>query len=488
MKKVGVIGSGFASLTSAIELAALGFEVEVFEKNQTPGGRARQFTQDGFAFDMGPSWYWMPDVFEDFFARHGKKVSDYYELTKLDPGFSIYYEDGNKLDIPESYEKLIETFEKIESGSGAKLRTFIAKAEKKYQIGVKDLVYKPSKSIFEFINLKVIKGAFHLDIFTVFSKYVRRYFKHEKLIKLMEFPILFLGSLPSNTPAMYSLMNYSGLKQGTYYPQGGFFKIIEALVSLANEKGVTFNFNSEVQKINVSNGAVSSIKVNNKDVAVDIVVAGADYNHVDSMLLEKKYSNYTSKYWDSRKLAPSSLLFYLGLNKKLSNVTHHTLFFDKDFSNHAKEIYQNPKWPNEPLFYMSCPSVTDNSIAPSGMENIMLLIPLAPGLDDAEEMREKYFNIMLERIHQLTGNDIAGSIVYKKSYCVSDFVKDYHAFKGNAYGLANTLDQTAILKPTLRNKKLKNLFYTGQLTVPGPGVPPSIISGQVVASQINKYF
>ena len=488
MKKVGVIGSGFASLTSAIELATLGFEVEVFEKNQTPGGRARQFTQDGFAFDMGPSWYWMPDVFEDFFARHGKKVSDYYELTKLDPGFSIYYEDGNKLDIPESYEKLIETFEKIESGSGAKLRTFIAKAEKKYQIGVKDLVYKPSKSIFEFINLKVIKGAFHLDIFTVFSKYVRRYFKHEKLIKLMEFPILFLGSLPSNTPAMYSLMNYSGLKQGTYYPQGGFFKIIEALVSLANEKGVTFNFNSEVQKINVSNGAVSSIKVNNKDVAVDIVVAGADYNHVDSMLLEKKYSNYTSKYWDSRKLAPSSLLFYLGLNKKLSNVTHHTLFFDKDFSNHAKEIYQNPKWPNEPLFYMSCPSVTDNSIAPSGMENIMLLIPLAPGLDDAEEMREKYFNIMLERIHKLTGNDIAGSIVYKKSYCVSDFVKDYHAFKGNAYGLANTLDQTAILKPTLRNKKLKNLFYTGQLTVPGPGVPPSIISGQVVASQINKYF
>ncbi|MAP01654.1 MAG: phytoene dehydrogenase [Flavobacteriales bacterium] len=488
MKKVGVIGSGFSSLTAAIELASMGFDVEVFEKNETLGGRARHFKEEGFVFDMGPSWYWMPDVFEDFFARHGKKVEEYYDLIKLDPGFSIYYDDGEKLEIPESFNALVDTFENIESGSGDKLQHFMKRAEKKYEIGVKNLVYKPSKSIFEFINLKVIKGSFYLDIFTVFSKYVRKYFKHEKLIKLMEFPILFLGSLPSNTPAMYSLMNYSGLKQGTYYPIGGFYKIIEALVGLAKEKGVSFSCSSEVQKINVTNGKVCSLLVNNQNLPIDIVVAGADYHHVDSKLLEPKFRNYTNDYWNSRKLAPSCLLFYLGLNKKLKNVNHHTLFFDKDFSKHAKEIYETPKWPNEPLFYMSCPSVSDDSVAPKGMENIMLLIPLAPDLKDSNEMREKYFLIMLERLNQLTGNDISDSIVYKKSYCVSDFIKDYNAFKGNAYGLANTLDQTAILKPSLRNKKLKNLFYTGQLTVPGPGVPPSIISGQVVANEINKYF
>ena len=485
---MGVIGSGFSSLTAAIELASMGFDVEVFEKNETLGGRARHFKEEGFVFDMGPSWYWMPDVFEDFFARHGKKVEEYYNLIKLDPGFSIYYDDGEKLEIPESFNALVDIFENIESGSGDKLQHFMKRAEKKYEIGVKNLVYKPSKSIFEFINLKVIKGSFYLDIFTVFSKYVRKYFKHEKLIKLMEFPILFLGSLPSNTPAMYSLMNYSGLKQGTYYPIGGFYKIIEALVGLAKEKGVSFSCSSEVQKINVTNGKVCSLLVNNQNLPIDIVVAGADYHHVDSKLLEPKFRNYTNDYWNSRKLAPSCLLFYLGLNKKLKNVNHHTLFFDKDFSKHAKEIYETPKWPNEPLFYMSCPSVSDDSVAPKGMENIMLLIPLAPDLKDSNEMREKYFLIMLERLNQLTGNDISDSIVYKKSYCVSDFIKDYNAFKGNAYGLANTLDQTAILKPSLRNKKLKNLFYTGQLTVPGPGVPPSIISGQVVANEINKYF
>ena len=488
MKKVGVIGSGFSSLTAAIELASMGFDVEVFEKNDSPGGRARHFNVDGFTFDMGPSWYWMPDVFEDFFKKHNRKIADYFELVKLDPGFSIYYEDNSRLDIPEAYSDLKAMFENLEKGSGKQLDKFMKRAEKKYLIGVKDLVFKPSKSLLEFVNLKVIKGAFHLDIFTVFSKYVRRYFTHPKLIKLMEFPILFLGSLPSNTPAMYSLMNYSGLKQGTYYPIGGFYQIVDALVKMATEKGVKFSYNSEVSKINVSQGKVKSLEINNEIHAKDIVVAGADYHHVESKLLDVSYRNYKPPYWESRKLAPSSLLFYLGLDKKLNNVSHHTLFFDQDFELHAQEIYESPKWPSNPLFYMSCPSVTDSTIAPKNMENIMLLIPLAPGIEDSEQMREKYFDVMLKRIKKLTGNDISENIVFKKSYCVSDFEKDYHAFKGNAYGLANTLNQTAILKPKMRNKKLKNLFYTGQLTVPGPGVPPSIISGQVVAQEINKNF
>jgi phytoene desaturase len=488
LKRVGIIGTGFSSLTAAIELSKMGFEVDVFEKNSSPGGRARHFKVDGFTFDMGPSWYWMPDVFEDFFNKHNKKISDYYDLVKLDPGFSIYYEDQNRLDIPESFEELTKVFESIEKGSSERLEKFIKRAEKKYDIGVRNLVYKPSESILEFLNIKVIKGAFHLDIFTVFSKYVRRYFKHPKLVKLMEFPILFLGALPSNTPAMYSLMNYSALKQGTYYPIGGFFKIIDSLVKIAEESGVKFHYDSEITKINVSKKIVENFEINNKKIPVDIVVAGADYHHVETNLLQKKYRNYDDKYWDSRKLAPSSLLFYLGVNKKLSNVNHHTLFFDQDFAIHAAEIYETPKWPSSPLFYMSCPSVSDETIAPKGMENLMLLIPLAPGLEDTQEMREKYFNIMIERIQKLTANDFKENIVYKKSYCVKDFEKDYHAYKGNAYGLANTLNQTAILKPSLRNKQIKNLFYTGQLTVPGPGVPPSIISGQVVASEINKHF
>ena len=488
MKKIAVIGSGFAGLTSAIDLASLGYQVTVFEKNHDPGGRARKFESNGFTFDMGPSWYWMPDVFEKFFSRHEKKIEDYYNLVKLDPGFSVVFGKNNNIEVPSSFNELVEIFEKIEPGSGKKLIKFIEKARKKYEIGMNDFVYRPSHSPLEFINFKVLKGLLDLNVFSNFRSYVRKYFKNEKLVQLMEFPVLFLGAKPENTPALYSLMNYSGLYQGTYYPMGGFNEIISALVSLAKEKGVEITCNSNVEKINIDGDSAKSITSNGVEYFFNGIVAGADYHHVEQSLLNKEYRNYSKKYWETREMAPSSLLFYVGINKKLSNVRHHNLFFDQDFDQHAKEIYDDPKWPENPLFYLSCPSITDSTVAPEDNENLMFLIPLAPGLKDSEEMREKYFNMVLKRLKDLTGNDILKNITFKKSYCVKDFEQDYNSFKGNAYGLANTLRQTAILKPRMRNNKVKNLYYTGQLTVPGPGVPPSIISGQIAAIEIHKYL
>ncbi len=488
MKKIAVIGSGFAGLTSAIELASLGYKVTVLEKNSTPGGRARKFESNGFTFDMGPSWYWMPDVFDKFFARHGKKVEDYYNLLKLDPGFSVVYGKDNTIDVPASFEELVALFENIEKGSGSRLKRFLKRAAVKYKIGMDSLVYKPSHSIFEFINLKVLIGVLYLDVFSNFRSYVKKYFSDSRLTRLMEFPVLFLGATPQNTPALYSLMNYSAFSQGTYYPMGGFHEIIIGLSKLAKEKGVIINCDSNVEKINVVNGKVENIVVNGEKLSFDGVIASADYHHVEQKLLEKPFRNYTTEYWEKREMSPSSLLFYVGLDKRLNNLQHHNLFFDADFDQHAKEIYDNPKWPKNPLFYLSCPSITDPSLAPKGNENLMFLIPLAPGLEDTNEMREKYFDIVLKRLKDLTGNDIEKNIIFKKSYCVNDFEKDYNSFKGNAYGLANTLRQTAVLKPRMRNKKIKNLYYTGQLTVPGPGVPPSIISGQIAAIEIDKYL
>ena len=488
MKRIAVIGSGFAGLTSAIELASIGYQVTLFEKNSSTGGRARKFESNGFTFDMGPSWYWMPDVFDKFFARHGKKVGDYYNLLKLDPGFSVVYGKDNTINIPASFEELIALFENIEKGSGSKLKKFLKKAAVKYKIGMDSLVYKPSHSIFEFINLKVLIGVLYLDVFSNFRSYVKKYFSDSRLTRLMEFPVLFLGATPQNTPALYSLMNYSAFSQGTYYPMGGFHEIIIGLSKLAKEKGVIINCDSNVEKLNVVNGKIENIVVNGKKLLFDGVIASADYHHVEQKLLEKPFRNYSIEYWQSREMSPSSLLFYVGVDKRLNNLQHHNLFFDADFDQHAKEIYDNPKWPKNPLFYLSCPSITDPSLAPKGNENLMFLIPLAPGLEDTNEMREKYFDIVLKRLRDLTGNDIEKNIIFKKSYCVNDFEKDYNSYKGNAYGLANTLRQTAVLKPRMRNKKIKNLYYTGQLTVPGPGVPPSIISGQIAAIEIDKYL
>lgn len=304
----------------------------------------------------------------------------------------------------------------------------------------------------------------------------------------MEFPILFLGALPENTPALYSLMNYADISLGTWYPMGGMHKVIEGMVKLAEEKGVKFLYNQEVKSIAIEGSEVKKVLTQQGSFDADILVAGADYHHVETKLLPPQYRSYTDDYWNSRTLAPSCLIFYMGLNKKLPNSLHHTLFFDVDFMRHAKEIYTNPKWPSDPLFYVSVPSKTDSTIAPEGCENVFILIPVAHTLEDSEEIREKYYNMVMDRFEKLTNQNIRESVIYKRSYAHKDFIADYHAFKGNAYGLANTLMQTAILKPSLKSKKVKNLFYTGQLTVPGPGVPPSLISGQVVAKEIMKEY
>ena len=494
MKNIVVIGSGFAGLSTACFLAKASFAVTVVEKQASPGGRARQLIQDGFMFDIGPSWYWMPDVFERFFNEFGKKVSDYYSLDRLDPSYRIYWQDG-EMNVPANYNELKSLFESIEQGSGVQLDKFLAEANYKYQVGINKLVHKPGQSITEFLDWDVIKGVFKLDVFTNMKKHVSKYFKNPKLQQLMEFPVLFLGALPQNTPALYSLMNYADIKLGTWYPQGGMYKIVEGMYSLANELGVKFEFNSDVQQIDVVDGKAKSITYNQTNqqlpitVSADVVISAADYHFTETKLLPEKSRTYSNEYWNKRTMAPSCLLYYIGVNKKLKNILHHTLFFDTDFGVHGKEIYDSPAWPTDPLFYVSATSVTDKTTAPIGSENLFFLIPVASGLQgDTEELRDKYFDKIVKRFEEKIGEKIIDNIVYKKSYSVSNFVHDYNSFRGNAYGLANTLMQTAVLKPSCKSKKVINLFYTGQLTVPGPGVPPSLISGEVVAKEVIKYL
>ncbi len=487
-KKVIVIGAGFAGIAAATTLANEGYEVTVLEKHEIAGGRARIFKAEGFTYDMGPSWYWMPDVFETYFGRFGKKTTDYYDLVRISPSYRIAFGENDFLDVPAEMPAFKAMLESLEKGSAVQLDKFLEQAAYKYKVGINDLVYKPSRSIFEFADIRLLLALFRMDVFTSIHKHIRRFFKHPKIIQLMEFPILFLGALPENTPALYSLMNYADISLGTWYPKGGMHKVIEGMVKLAEEKGVKFLYKQEVRSIEIANNVVKQVITDKGKFEADVLVAGADYHHVETQLLEAQYRSYTDEYWDSRTLAPSSLIFYLGLNKKLPNSLHHTLFFDVDFMRHAKEIYSNPKWPSDPLFYVSVPSKTDDTVAPEGYENVFILIPVAHTLEDSEEIREKYYNMVMDRFERLSKQNIRESVVYKRSYAHKDFMSDYHAFKGNAYGLANTLMQTAILKPSLKSKKVKNLFYTGQLTVPGPGVPPSLISGQVVAKEVMKEF
>ncbi len=484
-----IIGSGFAGMSAAAFMAKAGWETVVLEKHDTPGGRARKLVADGFTFDMGPSWYWMPDVFERFFAQFGRKVSDYYELIRLDPSYRIYWDDG-PMDIPADYSAFRALFESIEAGSGDKLDQFLAGAEYKYRVGINKLVFKPGQSITEFIDLDLFKGLFKLEVFNSIQAHIQKYFKHPRLRQLMEFPVLFLGALPENTPALYSLMNYADIKLGTWFPKGGMYSIVEAMVKLAEEQGAQFLYSHDVNEIRIKGNKANEVVTSSGQIfEADVVIGGADYHFIEAKLLEKKYRSYSESYWDKKVLAPSCLLYYIGLDRKLKDVPHHSLFFDSPFEAHAQEIYVSKSWPKAPLFYVSVPSITDESLAPQGCDNMILLIPVAAGLSgDTEEIREHYLNTMLDRFKALTGEDIRSNIIYKRTFAYSEFLSEYNSFKGNAYGLANTLMQTAILKPGCRSKKVDNLFYTGQLTVPGPGVPPSLISGEVVAGQVLKYF
>lgn len=484
-KKITIIGSGFSALAASCYLAKSGHQVEVFEKNATIGGRARQLKIEGFTFDMGPSWYWMPDVFDRFFADFGKKTTDYYELIKLSPAYRVYYGVDDFITIADNLPDIIFAFEEIEKGSGKILNDFMAEAKSNYDIAIKDLVYRPGVSPLELVTLETAKkvGQFFSNI----SKDVRKKFKNERLIQIMEFPVLFLGAKPSDTPSFYSFMNYADFGLGTWHPKTGMFDVVRAMESLARELGVTFHTNSNIEKIIVENKVAKALVVNGETIESDLILSGADYHHTET-LLDQEHRAYSEKYWDSRVFAPSSLLFYVGFDRKIENISHHALFFDVDFYQHAKDIYDEPQWPKEPLFYANFPSITDKTAAPEGMESGFFLVPLAPGINDTEALREEYFEKIIDRFESLTQQSVKNNIIFKQSFCKNDFVSEYNSYKGNAYGMANTLLQTAFLRPKLKSKKVKNLFFTGQLTVPGPGVPPALISGKLVSDLINKQF
>lgn len=483
-KNIAIIGSGFSSLAASCYLAQAGSKVTIYEKNNTVGGRARQLQKDGFTFDIGPTWYWMPDVFEKFFADFNKKPSDYYELIKLNPAYSVYFGENDFITIEDTLEKISVAFEKEEKGSSIKLKKFINEAQDNYNIAIKDLVYRPGVSPLELVTPATLKkiGQF----FSTISKEVRKEFKNERLISILEFPVLFLGAKASNTPAFYSFMNYADFGLGTFHPKNGMYSVILAMKTLAEELGVTIHTDQNVEKIIVENQRAIGIQIDGNEIYSDIVLSGADYHHTET-LLDKQHRQYSEAYWNKKTFAPSSLLFYVGFDKKISNVEHHTLFFDVDFAKHAASIYDDPKWPEEPLFYASFPSKTDDSAAPQGKEAGIFLIPLAPGLEDTPQIREVYFDKIMTRFEKLTNQKVKNLVIFSESFCVNDFIEQYNSYKGNAYGLANTLFQTAFLRPKLKSKKVENLYFTGQLSVPGPGVPPSLISGKLTAQLIEKF-
>lgn len=483
MNKVTIIGAGLSGLYAACTLSRQGYQVDVYEKNESVGGRSRTFEKDGFLFDMGPSWYWMPELIDSLFEDLGEKRSDYFQLTRLDPSYRVFWKDDEPTDVPANLSELYALFDTFEENGGQKLKAFLDSAQEKYQIAIPEFLEKPGLKLGEVVNFSVLKKALKLDVFKSVNKDVSKRFTSTKARGILNFPVLFLGEMPNRIPSLYTLMNYADMGLGTWYPDGGMGALARALEKIARNNGAQFHYNAPVEAFNVESGKVASMTVNGEDVQTESIIASADYHFVEQNLVPKAYRRYSPEYWDKRSMAPSSLIFYLGIDKEIPNLEHHNLFFDEDLEEHGKTIYNNPSWPEKPLFYTCAPSKTDKAVAPKGKENLFILMPIATNIEDTEAIREEYFDRIMKRLEQHTGTSIKDAVIFKRSFCVEDFKSEYNSFKGNAYGLANTLKQTANLKPKITSK-LNNLYYCGQLTVPGPGVPPALISGKIVAGQL----
>jgi len=485
-KKAIVVGAGFGGLAAAGLLARDGYKVNVIEKNEQVGGRASVWKKDGFTFDMGPSWYLMPDVFEKFFAEFNKKPEDYMDLVRLDPSYRVFFSEDEYVDISADMKKNYELFEKLEPGAKEKMEEYLKLSEYEYEIAMKDFIYKDYKHFTDFLKPKLIVEGTKLHMFEKLDTFALRYFKSEKIRKILEYTIVFLGGSPYDSPALYSLMSHVDFNMGVWFPKGGMAKLAEAMYKLAKEQGATFIFNEPVEKVIVENGKTTGVKTNKKTYKADIVVVNADYAWADMNLLEKKHRSYSDRYWEKRKIAPSAYLLFLGLDKKIKNFEHHNLYFHPKWVDHFDDIFKDPKWPKDFSYYVSCITKTDPKTAPKGGENVFVLIPVAPGLKDDEKTREKYYDITIKHMEKLAGENLRDHVIVKRIFAHNDFSSRYNAYKGTALGLAHTLKQTAVFRPKHTSKKVKNLYFTGHYNHPGIGVPMVIISSQILNDIINS--
>jgi phytoene desaturase len=487
-KRIAVIGAGLSGLSSAALLAKRGFAVTVIDKHSTPGGVARSFTDKDYSFDMGPSWYLMPEVFERFFSEFKKRPSDFFDLITLDPSYKVFFGPRDSVVLRKDHAYIVQLFETLEAGAGERIIAYLDDARYKYETAMAEFLYLDYQSIFDFFNKKKMIGGVKLNLFQSLDKHIRRSFTQKKIQKILGYNVVFIGCSPFKSPALYSLMSHVDLTSGVYYPMGGMNKLVDALYTVGLEHGAEFIWGEEATAINIERGTANSVTTQHQIIDADCVLVAVDYHHAEQDLIPPQYRRYSLSYWNKRVLAPSALLIYLGLNKKIPGLEHHNLFLSENWKRHFASIFNKPLWPENPSYYIGCPSKTDPTVAPKDGENLFILVPVAPGLDDNEHIREQFFETILSHLEGLVGVRITDAIVVKHIVAQRDFRRSYNLYKGTAMGLAHTLLQSALFRPSHRSKKVSNLYFSSHYTHPGIGMPMVIISSHIIADIIGRDF
>ena len=486
--KATIVGGGFGGLAGAALLENQGFQVTLLEKNKDVGGRARVWLKDGFVFDMGPSWYLMPEVFERFFLEMGTERNKYYDLQLLDPYYRVFFSPEERVDITSDLDATRRIFESFEPGGAQKLDAYLKQAKYKYDVAIAEFLYREYRSIRQFLNRRLLVEGSRLNVFSTLDKFVSRYFSDRRAKQILEYAMVFLGTSPQNAPALYSIMSHVDLNLGVYFPRGGMAALVDGMRKLAEDAGAQVLTEQPVTRIRADGKKATAVETAHDEFPTDLVLVNADYHHAETALLDAEHRSYSDRYWNSRVLAPTMFVVYLGLNKKLTNLAHHNLYFTDPWNDHFDTIFRHPEWPEDPSYYVSCASYDDETVAPAGKENIFFLVPVAPGLEDTDDFREAYADKIIAHFERISGEDITPHIQIRRVFSHRDFAADYNAFKGTALGLAHTLRQTAVFRPSHRSKRLGNLFYSGQYTHPGIGVPMTLISSQVISEQIAREY
>ncbi|OPY26640.1 MAG: hypothetical protein A4E31_01434 [Methanomassiliicoccales archaeon PtaU1.Bin030] len=488
MKDVIVVGSGFGGLAQAALLAKDGHKVRVFEKNEQPGGRASVYSEKGYTFDMGPSWYLMPDVFERYFQEFGKRPSELFDLVRLDPSYRIFFGDRKQVDISSELEANYALFDTLEEGGGDKLRKYLDESREKYEVAIKELLYRDYNKLTDFLDRRLLAQGRKLHLFENLDSFVNKHFKSDEAKKIVEYSVGFLGGSPKNTPSFYHIMSHIDFNLGVWYPRGGMREIVAKMVGLCKDMGVELRYNEPVTKLEFEGRKVRRVVTPQGSYSADIVVMNADYAHSELELVDPKHRSYSERYWENRVLAPSAMVAYLGIRRKVEQLVHHNLFLDEDWANGFDAIFDrnNHKWPDSPSYYVNVPSRTDPTAAPEGCDTLFVLIPLSTGLEDTPEQREAFYDRIMDDLERKLGTDIRSDIEVKRIFALGDFKERYNAYEGTALGLSHTLGQTALFRPVHRSKKVDNLYYTGHYCHPGIGVPMVLISSQIVRDLIAK--
>ncbi len=489
-KTAVIIGAGAGGLALANILARAGLSVHVYEKNGTPGGRMDILKAKGFTFDTGPSWYLMKDVFEQYFGLFNKKTSDYYELARLDPGYKVFYEDSQPICVGGDLGQTMQSFEQLEKGSSIKLQKYLDKGEANYRAALLYFLYNPFKQVSNLANKEIARALpSFAGIFTrSLHGYVSKHFARLELQQILEYPSVFLGASPFNTPALYQLMSYLDFKEGVFYPKTkGMYAITESLCQLGKDLDVNYHYDADVSKILVNNGAAYGVVANGKTVAADLVISNADLHFTETKLLEQQHQSYSKRYWSKRKAGPSALLLYLGIKGSLPELEHHNLFFVKNWRANFDKIYKEKVWPKQASIYVSRTTATDPSTAPKGHENLFVLVPLPPGTTEADYNVDEYVDAYLAQLEEMSGiADLRQRIVFKEIRTPDHFGLEFNAWQNTALGMSHTLRQTAFLRPSVKSKKVANLYYVGAGAQPGIGVPLCLISAQLVYKHLVK--